>query len=330
MSSQRELMYLRPDIQNIMHRFITAKVEDIVPVIDLNTGEIRYPTLDAVGLDSVNVEVLESMTSVGILERSLSDRLLACPKHPDTLSISLRLYCPKCKSFDVVRMNLIEHRICGFIATREVYEKNNLICPSCKASLKEQKDIAFRGVWHECYACKGKFDSPTVMLRCRHHNHDFAINDAKKVDVYSYKLVKESEKEFYDNYILVAPLRKLLEPAGFEVEAAVSVPGKSGIAHKVTLYAHNRANDLKIIIDAKTSESEVPDQFLIGMFAKVIDIKPNAAIFAAIPSVSESSKTLAGNYGVTVVEGKMLQEVMKKIVDDLNTKLDLKITISSV
>lgn len=316
-------MYVKSEVQNIMHRLITAKVEEIVPVIDLNSSETRYPILDAIGINSMDSKILDSMAHVGILEKSLHDKLLVCPDHPDTLSVSIRLYCPKCKSFDVFRMNLVEHKLCGFIATKETFENNKLSCPSCNAPIKSQKEVGFPGMWYECKGCKGKFDSPTIMLRCRHHNHDFTINEAKKIDVYSYKLKKEAEKEFYDNYILLAPLRKILEPAGFKVEAAVSVLGKSSISHKVTLYAHTE--DVKIIIDAKRAESEVPDQFLIAMFAKVIDISPKLALFVAMPSVSESTKMLAKNYGIIVIEGKTLPEVLNSIIETLNSKLNLKI-----
>jgi hypothetical protein len=306
-----------------MHRLITAKADEIMPVIDLNSGEIRYPILDAIGLDSIDTQILESMTQVGILDRSLHDKLMACPEHSDTLAISLRLYCPKCKSFDIIRMNLVEHRLCGFIATKEVFENNKFVCPSCKGQIRDaSKDVSFPGMWHECNACKGKFDSPTIMLRCRHHNHDFTINESKKIDVYYYKVSKEAEKEFYDNYILVAPLRKLLEPVGFKVEAAISVKGKSGVSHKATLYAHKSGVD--IMIDAKTAESEVPDQFLIAMFAKVVDIGPKLAFFVAMPGVSENTKVLARNYGITVVEGRSLPDIINGIVENLKTKLNLE------
>lgn len=317
-------MYVKPEVQNVMHRLITAKVDEIIPVIDLNASEIRYPIMDAIGLNSMDGQILESMTQVGILEKSLYDKLLVCPTHPDTLAVTLRLYCPKCKSFDVFRMNLVEHRLCGFIATKEVFENNKLVCPSCNAPIKDQKDVSFPGMWYECKACKGKFDAPTIMLRCRNHSHDFTMNDAKKIDVYSYKLNKEAEKEFYDNYILVTPLRKLLEPSGFKVEAAVSVNGKSGVNHKVTLYAHT--SDTKIVIDAKTAEAEVPDHFLIAMFAKIIDISPQLAFFVAMPSVSENTKTLAKNYGIVVIEGKTLQEIMNGIIENLKSKLNLQIS----
>ena len=328
MDNQRDLMYLRMEVQNIMHRLITAKADEIMPVIDLNTGEIRYPILDAIGLNSVDSQILESMTQVGILDKSLHDKLLACPEHSDTLAVSLRLYCPKCKSFDIIRMNLVEHRLCGFIATKEVFENNKFVCPSCKAQIRDPaKDVSFPGMWYECKACKGKFDSPTTMLRCRHHNHDFTINESKKIDVYLYKLNKEAEKEFYDNYILVAPLRKLLEPAGFKVEAAISVKGKSGVSHKTTLYAHT--NDVNIMIDAKTAESEVPDQFLIAMFAKVVDVSPKLAFFVAMPGVSENTKVLARNYGILVIEGKTLSDIINGIVENLKAKLNLEINDQS-
>jgi hypothetical protein len=318
-------MYLKTEVQNIMHRLMIAKTVEIVPAIDLNSGEIRYPVLDAIGLDSVDNNILESMTQVGILEKSIYDKLLACPSHSDTLAVSLRLYCPKCKSFDIIRMNLVEHRLCGFIANKEVFENNKFVCPSCKGQIRDaSKDVSFPGMWHECNACKGKFDSPTIMMRCRHHNHDFTINESKKIDVYYYKVSKEAEKEFYDNYILVAPLKKLLEPVGFKVEAAVSVKGKSGVSHKATLYAHK--SDMNIMIDAKTAESEVPDQFLIAMFAKVVDISPKLAFFVAMPGVSENTKVLARNYGITVVEGKTLPDIINGITENLKAKLNLKIS----
>ena len=68
----------------------------IIPKINFSTGQITYPALKEIGKNDDDIEFLENLTSdsSGVLEKTVYERILVCPKHPDSLSINVRLYCP--------------------------------------------------------------------------------------------------------------------------------------------------------------------------------------------------------------------------------------------
>ena len=87
----------------------------IKPFLDYNEGRLFYPILSKIGEVQDNSEYLDGLVTDGLLEKQVYEKLIVCPAHPKTFSSSMRLYCPKCHSMNVEKLNLFEHKKCGYI-----------------------------------------------------------------------------------------------------------------------------------------------------------------------------------------------------------------------
>ncbi len=174
------------------------KLDDrtIKPFVDYNEGLLFYPILSKIGETQDNVECLDDLVSDGILEKQVYEKLIVCPVHPETFSSSMRLYCPKCHSMNVEKLNLFEHKKCGYITESinfDFSDHENSNCPSCKKSIKNfEKEIRVPAMWYQCDECDEKFDNAVIKLHCRKYEHDFDTNSGQFVTTFSYKL-KNSE-----------------------------------------------------------------------------------------------------------------------------------------
>ena len=146
----------------------------IVPNVDMNQGLITYPILDQIGEDPTNLDLLDKLSSdsIDVLDKITYERLSVCPKHPESLSVTVRLLCPKCNSTDILKLHLIEHKRCGYISENTNFDvaPDGTIskCPSCKKEIKNMKsEIATPALWYTCDGCKEKFDDVLVKLHCK-------------------------------------------------------------------------------------------------------------------------------------------------------------------
>ena len=146
----------------------------VCPKVDLMTGQITYPILEEIGERESSVDFLENLTSssTGILEKSVYERLVICPQHPDSFDVNARLYCPRCNSMDTEKLHLFEHKICGYISEKKNFEvsEGGIIskCPSCKKEIKDnKKELRIPAMWYTCQSCKEKFDDVEIKLHCR-------------------------------------------------------------------------------------------------------------------------------------------------------------------
>jgi len=111
------------------------KIHDktIKPVVDFNENCLFYPILAKVGESPDNVSYFDELVAEGVLIKQVFEKLIICPIHPDAFSSSVRLYCPKCNSLNVDKLNLYEHKKCGYITESSAYDfsnPENSICPS--------------------------------------------------------------------------------------------------------------------------------------------------------------------------------------------------------
>ncbi len=288
------------------------------PVVNVEEGRVSYPLLTHIGLDERDIPLLEKLSesSVNILERGVYERLPVCPEHPQSLSASLRLYCPACSSQDIKKLLLIEHKVCGHITEAKNFASETdpvvEVCPACKKKIvDEKKELRPHGMWYECLSCMEKFDNPVYKLFCRKFAHDFNINEAEMIVIPYYKLKEETKRVYVDVFTVVPMLRKTLTTYGFAVEDSPSVKGKSGVAHTVSLYAYNKANQT-ILVDIKGAEAEIDDAEVTATFVKVLDIAPTIAIFVGIPSVSKRARAMTAAH-IAVVTGKNANEIIAQI-----------------
>ena len=308
---------------------LSSNEDSIKPSVNFEDNFWTYPLLDQLGTPKHVSSLLDELSSPtdGILEKSEYERLPLCPKHPQYISNSIKMYCSSCHSSNVVKLHLIEHTVCGHINTKSGFgERSEEInkCESCKKTIKDpENELRKLGRWYECNQCKSRFDDLVIKLHCRKFDHDFDINQADIEVIPCYKLRVDAKSVSTYSYSLVPKLSAIKILEGFTIEPSSSVKGKSGVIHKASVYAYNKQNKT-ILIDIKSSEMEIGDAEINSMLVKVLDTSPSIAILVAIPSVSEMAKALAASHNISVVTGKEFTEILGSVEQILKSRLYLE------
>lgn len=319
--SERLELYKDRNTQALLTRFLSGEAERLEPVFDAKVG-YRYPVVEAIVGDMVKAETfLNRLHDVGILDRSLYDKMLSCPKC-DSVSVSVHYCCPYCKSFDIQKSSLIEHVKCGYMDVEENFSKGGkLVCLKCKEELKEL-DVDYRkaGVWCSCKNCGKSFDIPVASLFCRDCRCDSSFEDVTIKDVYAYSLKEGVKEEAALGWILVAPVKEFLAESGFNVEGPAFLKGKSGANHMFDIVARKKGDSKKVtVVDlATTTEGAVAEQPVIALFAKIFDVSPNSAYLIAIPKMNDNGKKMAELYNIQIVEAKNQKEATRALKEKMS------------
>jgi hypothetical protein len=319
--SERLEIYKDRDVQVLLSKFLSEELKELVPV-SITDGDYSYPIVEAIVGDRSHAEAfLDRLYQAGILERSVYDEIISCPKCGST-RISVRYFCPHCKSFDIQRSSLIEHVKCGYIDVEDNFHKENkLICPKCHEELKKP-DVDYRraGVWCACKDCHKSFDIPVASHFCRNCRGDFTFEEIVIKKVYSYNLREEARNEATLGSILITPIKDLLEKQGFKVESPAFLQGKSGANHYFDIVIRKGPGVERVsVIDlASSSGGTISEQPVIALFAKIFDVSPDDAYLIALPKISENGKKMAQLYKIHVIEAKNEKEATKALAAELS------------
>ena len=137
-SSPKQVSPESAKISQLIKAIETSNEKMITPIIDLGQNKITYPILEQIGESPDNLDFLEKLTSENfdILKRTVYERFAVCPEHPESMSTTIRLNCPRCSSMDISKLHLIEHKRCGYISENKNFETSDdgtiISCPSCK------------------------------------------------------------------------------------------------------------------------------------------------------------------------------------------------------
>lgn len=305
--------------------------ETIIPYIDYNNNTISYPVLKQIGVSETDVNFLEKLSSEsgGIFTKENSEKQVICPKHKGELSMGIRLNCPHCNSMDINRLELIEHKVCGFIAEKSLYGVEEVIqvqkCPNCKKDIRDfKREIRMPGRWYKCNSCEKKFDQVKIQLHCRKYNHNFDIHQAKTITLASFKLRKGAD-ESAEIQGLIASLKNVILSHGYSAEELVKIKGKSGVEHDLSLLGHDEAKGT-IAIFVKYSKTMIEDSIMNSVLVTTLDISPDTSIFIGVPSISQTAKNIASSQGIDVITGTNYEA----IVSDVEQLLSLSVTTSNV
>ena len=299
----------------------------ISPFIDMNQGLIVYPILDQIGEEPTNLELLEKLASPSfdILEKVTYERLAVCPKHPESLAVNIRLYCPGCNSMDITKLHLIEHRRCGYISENTNFETEPdgsiKKCPSCKKEIRNMsKEIAMPAMWYKCNGCREKFDEVSIKLHCRKFNHDFDTNQSHTIVIPGFRLKNLADTSNSSISPILNQLKSLLKSYGFSAQENFNVTGKSGNPHRINIYGadeHKRT----VFIFIKNPNAESDNSELNSKIIEVLDTSPSVAILIGFPSISEKAKSITSNYNISLVTNKDPQEILNSINKIMDEKL---------
>ena len=275
-----------------------------------------YPILSKVGQSPDDIAFLDELADDGTLNKEVFEKLIICPLHPDAFSSSVRLYCPKCNSLNVDKLNLFEHKKCGYITESREYDfsdPKNSTCPSCKKKIEDfRKEIRIPAMWHQCLDCDEKFDNAIVKLYCRQHEHDFDTNSGQFVTTYSYRLKDYEAPITSDDDKMHEDLQKLLNEFNFTVDFKVSVKGKSGNSHKIPIYAKNTSTGEGIAIFINRQTENISQVDINAILITILDVGPKSILMLTPASVEDDALPVAKQYGIEIISSdlsKIIQNV---------------------
>ena len=314
-------------VLDLLKKIQKTPEKTIVPKIDFMTGQITYPLLEEVGRSPEDIEFLEGLTSdsSGVLEKTVFERIVVCPKHPDSLSINVRLYCPKCHSMDIEKLHLLEHIKCGYISERNNFQlsEKKVVekCPSCKKPIEDvKKELRIPAMWYSCLSCEEKFDDVQVKLHCRDFEHDFDTNFAQSIEIPGFKIKDSTSDSKMDISSLLEKLKTLLQNYGFDAEEDHSSKGHSNHYHHIDLYGINK-NGKSIFIFIKKSDSEIDNSEINAKIIQVLDTSPDIAILIGFASISEKAKSIASSYNISIVSSHDPEEIVPSVEEVLKNQI---------
>jgi hypothetical protein len=294
------------------------KLDDctIKPFVDFNEGRLFYPILSKIGENQDNISCLDSMVSDGILEKQIYEKLLVCPIHPDTFSSTIRLYCPKCHSVNVEKLNLFEHKKCGYITESSNFDftHENSNCPSCKKLIQNfEKEIRIPAMWYQCNDCAEKFDNAVIKLHCRKHEHDFDTNSGQFVTSFSYKLKNSEISINSDTNQIKDELLKLLQGFDFTTNLNTLVKGKSGNSHEIPIYGKSNKTNGSIIIFIKNPSGGIDQSDLNSILVPKLDIEPTNTLLVTVSGVNDGIEDLVHHYGINLISDPDFSQIISHV-----------------
>jgi transposase-like protein len=311
-TSNSKAVNLIQEVQKISDRTIK-------PFVDYNEGLLFYPILSKIGEMQDNVTCLDDLVSDGILEKKVYEKLIVCPIHPNTFSSSVRLYCPKCHSMNVEKLNLFEHKKCGFITESSNFDftdQDNSVCPSCKKSIKNfEKEVRVPAMWYQCDDCEEKFDNAVVKLHCRKHEHDFDTNSGQFITTFSYKLKNSEISINSDTNQIKSELLKLLQGFNFDAKLNVSIKGKSGNVHEIPVYAKSKATGESILIFIRNQPTGVDQSDMNSILVPKLDIDPTNTLLVTVSGVNDGVEKLAQHYGIHLISELDFSQILTRVED---------------
>lgn len=289
----------------------------IKPFIDYTEGSIFYPVLSNVGEAQDNISYLDDLVSDGILAKHIYEKLIVCPIHPTVFSSSMRIYCPKCHSMNVEKLNLFEHKKCGYIAESKNFDFSNIdhsICPSCLKEIKSfEKEIRVPAMWYQCEDCKEKFDNAVIKLHCRKDDHDFDTNSGKFVTTFCYKLKNSDISNISDTTQIKDELVKLLRGFNFSAELNSLVKGKSGNTHEIPVFGKSKSNDDSILIFIKNQSTGVDESDMNSILIPKLDIDPKNTLLVTVSDVKDGVENMAKHYGINLISDPDFSKIISRV-----------------
>jgi len=295
------------------------KLEDrtIKPFIDYTEGRLFYPILSEIGEVQDNIEYLDGLVTDGILEQKIYEKIIVCPIHPDTFSSSIRLYCSHCNSMNVEKLNLFEHKKCGYITESSNFDfsdHENSSCPSCKKPIKNfEKEIRVPAMWYQCNDCSEKFDNAVIKLHCRKHEHDFDTNSGQFVTTFSYKLKNSEISINSDTSQIKEELLKLLQGFNFTAKLNVSIKGKSGNVHEIPIYGKSKTTNESILIFIKNQHDGIDQSDVNSILVPKLDINPTNTLLVTVSGINDGVESLVKHYGIHLISEPDFSQIIARV-----------------
>ena len=210
----------------------------LIPLISskepMSMGELSE--IYGLGADELP-NMLSKLMSTGLLAEVGAEYRSINPKTGES-SFYVRLQCPHCKSFDLIREELVEHKTCGFIGKRSEYGKkgDRLVCPSCGNPVKGD-ELLIVGSWYMCKSCGQTFPKPNVILIGTESGMEVKVDELTPVRAPSYALAEMIAEEAKLMVSAFDALEAKLESHDYKPLDDNTVRGASGAEHEFCMVA---------------------------------------------------------------------------------------------
>jgi len=312
----RAASYIEPGVQQVCYHFINGPKMPLGPLFEADRIP-RYFIEPEKGLRlPVEAALLRRLAGIGILKTSLFEKIFMCPKCETQTDVYPRFKCPQCASTDISINRMIEHLTCGTIHEEKVFRVGNtMVCPTCKKILQKPNEQRLIGLMCSCDKCGAHFEDPSQSFFCRKCEVDFNLTTGIIMDVYTY-YINEKTLDEIRSQIGIPAIAKVLQNNGFEI----SMPGTiTGAVGEFSIVA--RKESRAIAIDIASSDLEVGVEPVLELFVKLLEAKPDIAVFGALPRLSTKAAEVAGMHGIKVAQGLTPSEVADKILEIARTNL---------
>jgi len=291
------------------------KIDDITikPTFDYSNDQIIYPILSTIGESPNNAMFLEDLVMEGVLDKQTYEKLIVCPLHPNSISSSVRVYCPKCNSMQIEKLNLFEHKKCGHIMEGKDSGCDSIssICPSCTKEIKDfGLEIKVLAMWYKCESCSEKFDDATLKIHCRKHNHDFDPNSGKLNNLFCYKLRTLHVSQNSDTTQIKNELVKLLNGFNFTTKQNALIQGKSKNMHEIPIYVSSSSGDESLLIIIKNQFEGIQESDMNSILVTMLDIEPTRTLFVTPSKIMDGVENLAKHYHISVISDPDFSKIL--------------------
>jgi len=310
-----ESLLLDQRLQKLVQQMVDHGVYTLTPRIGLSG--IVYEELKGILPDSTEAEIksfLNSLVSNKIFETILVDKVITCPAchNPNVLS---KYICPRCSAFDIGRASIIEHTRCGYLDSKDKFQKGDtLLCPKCKSIVRDS-DYRKIGTSFQCNGCGTRFETPRMSHKCVACDDVFTFRDAIYEPIFEYKLSEDTKRNLAKGTIPLSSIVAILKEGGYEVKLKSDLPGKSGATHTFDIVARKGS---ELIVANFTFNPKEED--IIGLFAKKYDIDPTHTWLIALTPASKEEEAVSKAYGVKILYATGAQSLAEQIQDISNER----------
>jgi len=311
--TEKDALLVNQEVQSIVQRMVDQGVYLITPRLD--PKGLSYPALSAVFPEKTDAEIqefLEKVKNAGILKSKLLDKVIVCPTCGSP-SVYSKYNCPRCSSFDIGKASIIEHVRCGYIGSKEKFQKGSLlICPKCKNTVGEV-DYRKIGTSFECNSCGSRFEAPRMSHKCNSCDDVFTYKEARYEPFYEFELSEDTKRSVAKGTLPLASILNTLKTDGYDVGLRSDLIGKSGATHNFDIVARKGA---ALVVANFTFEPKEED--IIGLFAKKYDVDPTFTLLIALTPPSKEEEAVSKAYGVMILSSTADRSIGEQIIDLVN------------
>jgi hypothetical protein len=312
-ATDKDALLINQEVQSVVQRMVDQGVYLITPKLD--TKGLSYPALSNVFPEKSQEEIeefLEKLKQSGILKSKLLDKVIVCPTCSSP-SVYSKYNCPRCSSFDIGKASIIEHVRCGYIGSKEKFQKGSiLVCPKCKNTVGEV-DYRKIGTSFECNSCGSRFEAPRMSHKCNSCDDVFTYKEARYEPIYEFELSEDTKRSVAKGTLPLASILNTLKGGGFEVGLKSDLIGKSGATHNFDIVARKGQ---ALVVANFTFEPKEED--IIGLFAKKYDVDPTFTLLIALTPPSKEEEAVSKAYGVMIVSSSGTRSIGEQIIDLVN------------